>query len=857
MERHHTQLDPASASQGPGSVETTVTEEWTAAIAGHPQHSKPAVGIEHVYVGGLDATVSALDLGTGNVDWEFERAGSLSDSSPTVSDGTVYIGSGGGILYALTEADGGVRWKHSAGSALTSSPTVTDDAVYVGTNDGRVLALRTATSSSEDRVAWEASVGAAVYSQPAVDSGTVAVTTSDGRVVMLDADNGDRRSMYDTGVDQMHSSPMVDDGVVYVAADSVYAIAAATGETTWEKSYSGHTTASPRLVDGTVYVGGAGGISAFDAATGTNNWTVETESPVETTPAVVGDGVVAAGRDGTVSTVDAETGSVSSTIAVGSAIRSLTSNGVAVYTWSADGRLRKFAVDERSDSWAVEPGHRSVPTNTFTLPESAIGPDWSLYLPDLQESFPGVDWQTLNRLYVPAGRYKFLLLGNLPDRSAENPLIITNKGGQVRVGGLDHYYLMSLNGGSNWVLTGRYDPTAETGVADYPGHGDGTFSDTAGRYGILIDDLGTPDWKEKSNNGLAVSGGATDFEVEFTEIRNVGFAGMNIKTDNNGSATMRNVHIHDNYVHDTHSEGMYIGSTGKQPQHTVEGLEVNNNRVLRTGTEGLQLNQLAGDNQVHHNVVGPAAIDWRDAFQNFQDKNHQITVRSGTTTIRENVILGGANQVFLLGLDVDEDGHAPDDRIELRDNYFSHCRDRIIFGDNRGDAPLEFAVRDNVFRGYSFEYDAVDPDANPKQAVMWVVSDNPVALENNRYDDIPELFVPRQGDNTTRTGNTRADVSPVAFRNAGFSPEFDYLRIEWWTDTAGRHPDDKPVTYDTGDIVMYEGTPYQCTDGPSSTGAVPPENPDIWTPLDLFPDDVRLTAVSPHHGIGLQRPPER
>ena len=206
--------------------------------------------------------------------------------------------------------------------------------------------------------------------------------------------------------------------------------------------------------------------------------------------------------------------------------------------------------DEGTDSWAVEPGRWPAPTSTFTLPiTDQTGSDGGVYLPDVQASFPDVDWQALDRLYMPAGQYKFIRLGNLPDRSEDNPLIVTNKGGQVRVGGFGHYYLLTLDGGSNWVLTGRYDQIAKTGDADYPGHGDGTFSDTAGRYGILVDDSAY--LEQQQNNGLRIAGGASDFEVEFNEIRHVGFAGMNIKTDNDGSATMRNVHIYDNYVHDT------------------------------------------------------------------------------------------------------------------------------------------------------------------------------------------------------------------------------------------------------------------------------------------------------------------
>lgn len=35
---------------------------------------------------------------------------------------------------------------------------------------------------------------------------------------------------------------------------------------------------------------------------------------------------------------------------------------------------------------------------------------------------------TLDRLYLPAGQWKNIYLGNLPVRTAERPLVITNKG---------------------------------------------------------------------------------------------------------------------------------------------------------------------------------------------------------------------------------------------------------------------------------------------------------------------------------------------------------------------------------------------------------------------------------------------
>jgi len=340
----HDPSPPLDASTVTQPSPTATTEEWVTDTGDQPQHCSPAVG-SHLYLGGLGSAVTALDSDTGDEAWTRDRAGALSDSSPAVADGTVYIGSGGGVLYALTESSGDVRWKHATNSAIVSSPTVAGDTVYVGTNDGRVLALGTSGGAVE----WGVSVGAAVYSRPAVGDGAVAVTTSDGRVVALEAGDGGERWSADTDVDLMHSSPTVSDGLVYVAADRVYAWDANTRELQWAESYSGNTAASPVVASGAVYVGGAGGVSAFDATTGTTNWSVETEAPVETAPAVAGDSVVAAAGDGTVWIIDAETGSVSPGTTVGSAVRGSMSNGAdAVYLWTADGQLRKLRVDGNS-----------------------------------------------------------------------------------------------------------------------------------------------------------------------------------------------------------------------------------------------------------------------------------------------------------------------------------------------------------------------------------------------------------------------------------------------------------------------------------------------------------------------------
>jgi len=135
-------------------------------------------------------------------------------------------------------------------------------------------------------------------------------------------------------------------------------------------------------------------------------------------------------------------------------------------------------------AWPTGDGAFGAPATTFTLPASLAGKitSDSIYLADIQATFPAVDWTQLDRLYIPAGHYKFISIGNLPVRSASRKLVITNTGGQVRVGALGHYYLLNLSGGANWVLTGRYDPVSKTGDAAYPGHRGGQFANSQGKY---------------------------------------------------------------------------------------------------------------------------------------------------------------------------------------------------------------------------------------------------------------------------------------------------------------------------------------------------------------------------------------
>jgi hypothetical protein len=520
-------------------------------------------------------------------------------------------------------------------------------------------------------------------------------------------------------------------------------------------------------------------------------------------------------------------------------------------SWSGDG---SGAVSAGGDAFVPTYGRfGEAPANTFTLPKpaAAAGSLPELYHPDLAKDFPDVDFATLDRLYIQAGEYKTILLGKLPVRTAERPLVISNIGGQVKVGGKAANYVFSINGGKNWVLTGRYDPTSRTGDAEFRGHAEGAYAHSQGTYGIFIDDA----FSKTGLTGLAIGGGASDFELDCFEVTRAEFAGIVAKTDNDGTATMRNVKLHDVYIHDTGSEGIYFGSTQAQPQHAFENLKIYDNRFLRTGTEALQIGQQGDGVEVHHNVLGPGAVRWRSAFAQYQDGNVQYGQRYGSGKFHHNIVIGtGDLFVELFPTVVAGDEHAAGDTVAFTDNYFSDTSSGGVYT-HADDTGVTIDFSRNVFRGFDFDYDSVYPDAKPPVQVFGVGSNSPDphVLEDN-VTDATFPFILYKFPSVTESGNSMAEVPAVRFRDF-MTPELDanVRRLEWWTDVATLSPDKRAVTYAKGAVVVHQGTLYRAL--AENTGKAPDQSPKAWQALPAPADDVRLAADSPHAGLGVRWPP--
>jgi hypothetical protein len=126
-----------------------------------------------------------------------------------------------------------------------------------------------------------------------------------------------------------------------------------------------------------------------------------------------------------------------------------------------------------------------------------------------------------------------------------------------------------------------------------------------------------------TNAGISMDGLSTCIEVAGFEIHNMSWTGIVAKTDPDSTLksvrerfTMRNISIHNNYLHDIANEGMYIGSSkwsgahinyhGKDTvvlPHLIRGLKVYNNRVENTGWDGIQVSSADSACCVNNNYL--------------------------------------------------------------------------------------------------------------------------------------------------------------------------------------------------------------------------------------------------------------
>jgi hypothetical protein len=236
---------------------------------------------------------------------------------------------------------------------------------------------------------------------------------------------------------------------------------------------------------------------------------------------------------------------------------------------------------------------------------------------------------------IPAGTRGALLLKNFKGTAAK-PIIIINKGGKVTfTTATTASYAFKTQNCQYFKILGNGVPGLTYG-----------FDVNGGNIGMTMDDL------------------SSDFEISNVEVRNSGFAGIMAKTDpscdvatQRGHFTMRNISLHNNYVHKTGGEGFYVGnsfyadgsslSCGKVLPHDVIGVKVYNNRIDSAGCEGIQVGSAIAGCEVYNNTVTSPGLS---PFANGQNNGIQIGEGTGGKCYNNLVKNAPGNGIIVLGL---------------------------------------------------------------------------------------------------------------------------------------------------------------------------------------------------------------
>lgn len=478
-----------------------------------------------------------------------------------------------------------------------------------------------------------------------------------------------------------------------------------------------------------------------------------------------------------------------------------------------------------------------------------------------------------NKILIKGGKYSQIVLNlkGVNGTDAARRVPISNFQGQVYANEI------GLSNGNYWRLTGQYDPALGLGDPDFPGC-DGPESDTQfdfsnGRYGIWARN----EWVNEYDSMVYVSGTANGWEIDHIEVSDGGFAGMLLKKDS-GTVDMDEVYLHHLYIHDTGSEGIYLGSTQSDPQHQFNDLLIENILIVRAGTEAIQVGQL-GNNCVIQNSVFWGAMDWLSPFNRYQDNTAQVRARQGNVTFRNNVLLGGGEKFFNASVSP-KTGIVPSGLpLAFKNNVMWGCHGPYGAHQSRNtDNTTPWIWEGNFWGGYVYSYDIVYPTVvDSKNCILMASNGTTVSVINNVHDSSRDRAVQRWASGTSElieSGNVEKIVLAPRFLNLlGTNHDFDILKWTRWTATVGEDATfpggtatnkGSPVTFHEGDIVQHDNDKstrfYRCLQ--TNSQHEPPLAGDstwellIWTSPDgrhqfCPPDDARLVEGSLYHQLGM------
>jgi outer membrane protein assembly factor BamB/serine/threonine protein kinase len=205
---------------------STGTQIWAYTADGTDIRTMPLVVNGVVYIGSLGGTIHAVNATTGKQKWS-ANISIANNTSFAVTADTLYCTDANGVVQALRLSDGSSVW-HSGAVYAVSTPVLSGNVIYVGGYQA-ISALNAASGQS----VWAVSTTDYVFGAPAAAGTSVYVPVNDGHVVSLSYADGSVQWTKQVTTYNIDAPALVANGMVYVSAEKVYALDAASGAPKW------------------------------------------------------------------------------------------------------------------------------------------------------------------------------------------------------------------------------------------------------------------------------------------------------------------------------------------------------------------------------------------------------------------------------------------------------------------------------------------------------------------------------------------------------------------------------------------------------------------------------------------------
>lgn len=286
-----------------------------------------------------------------NISWKFETnsLGNANYSSSIVDEDIVYTATSSGTVFAIKKATGNCKWYNILGEKSVD-PVINDNLLYIGTNKG-LHALNKTTG----KMKWEQLLGD-IICKPVIYKDIIIASFSNGEIHAFNLNFGKEKLLF-----KFNSSAYISEtknDMIYIGSGiSCFGFDINKKEIIWERKTNGPITTSPKISDGTVFVGSwDGALYALNVTTGELKWKNVTGWGIDSTPDV-SDGIVFVGSlDNNFYAFNKETGDIKWIYKCKAAIHSNSYvYGEYVFFGCDDGRLYALNKTDGELNWSYSP----------------------------------------------------------------------------------------------------------------------------------------------------------------------------------------------------------------------------------------------------------------------------------------------------------------------------------------------------------------------------------------------------------------------------------------------------------------------------------------------------------------------